>query len=179
MNYYKEEQFIAHVDTDDKIIGNVERWDAHKNGVLHRAITITVWYNEFAVIQHRKHPVFDNVFDLTVSSHQLMVGDQLESDEHTLYRTLHRELGLLERDIISQPKLNGVIYYKAKDKLAPYTEHEMCHIYSVNTAKAPEMNRDFAYGYSLQKKEEILKPESPLKVVFAPWVIKMLEKGML
>ncbi len=178
MSYYDENQYIAQVDEQDTILGKVERWDAHKKGILHRALTVAVFYHDFAVLQHRKHPVFDNVFDLSVSSHQ-MYTDTVEDDISTIHRTLEREFGLSKSDLNEPPTQQGVIVYEAKDPQSMYTEHEVCHIYSCESKQAPKINLDFAYGYSLQKMDEITNRKSPLYAILAPWVKKMIEEKMI
>ncbi len=178
MTYYDETQYIAQVDEQDTILGKVERWDAHKKGILHRAITVAVFYQDFAVLQHRKHPVFGNVFDLSVSSHQTY-SETVEDDISTIHRTLERELGLRKSDLKDPPTQKGVIVYEAKDPHSEYTEHEVCHIYSCLSMQAPKINFDFAYGYSLQKMEEITNRKSPIYAILAPWVKKMIEEKMI
>jgi len=179
MQYYKEIQDIAKVDKSNNILSRIERWEAHKKGILHRALTVTVWYKDQLIFQHRKHPVFDNVFDLTVSSHQLFNSEILEDDLTSVYKTLNRELGLKKDNLQTQPKKMGVIYYKASDKNSAYKEHEMCHIYSCQTNLMPVFNPNFAYGYSLQNKEAVLNDKNKLKLLFAPWVSKMIEENLL
>ena len=179
MSYYDEQQEIAHVDEHDNILSSIEKWEAHKKGILHRAITVAVFYKDFAILQHRKHPVFDNVFDLSVSSHQLITNGKIERDEDTLYRTIDRELGLSETDLIDKPIHDGEICYKATDPHSKYIEHEVCHIYTCHSKNAPKINLEFAYGYSLQKVEEIKNQKSPLYSILAPWVKEMINKELI
>ncbi len=179
MSYYDEQQEIAHVDKHDNILSTVEKWGAHKKSILHRAITVAVFYRDYAILQHRKHPVFDNVFDLSVSSHQLMTNGEIESDISTLYRTIDRELDLSQKDLIQDPESNGSIYYKAPDPHSEYVEHEVCHVYTCHTKKVPKINLEFAYGYSLQKVEEITNKKSPLYAILAPWVKEMIKQEII
>lgn len=178
MKYYDDLQYIARVDSQDTIIDRVERWEAHTKGLLHRAITVAVYYQDFAILQHRKHPVFDNVFDLTVSSHQLY-DKEIESDESTIMRTLERELTIKRSDLEGKPKYEGNVIYQAQDPNSIYQEHEVCHVYTCHTKMVPKMNLDFAYGYSLQKIDEIKNKKSPLYAILAPWVREMIEKNLV
>jgi len=178
MSYYNKLQYIAKVDSDDKILDKVERWKAHEEGILHRAITVAVFYEDYAVLQHRKHPVFDNVFDFTVSTHQILVDD-IEDDMAAIEKTLERELGLEMSYLIESPVSKGVVKYKAKDPNSKYTENEVCHIYSCQTTVVPAINLEFAYGYSLQKIESITDKKSPFHTMLAPWVKEMLKKNLL
>ena len=92
MNYYKEKQYIAKVDRKGNVLGKIEKWKAHKKGVLHKAFTIIIQYKNMYILQHRKHPVFDGVLDLSCSSHQVFVKGKLQSTEDAALLALKREL---------------------------------------------------------------------------------------
>jgi isopentenyl-diphosphate delta-isomerase len=177
MNYFDQKQFIAQVDTNDNILGRIEKWEAHKKGILHRAFTVTVFFEDQILLQHRKHPVFDSVFDATISSHQIYINDSLQIDEEAILSTLQREWNIQESDLTETPTLKGTIYYKAKDPLSEYTEHEMCRIYSCTVKELKLPNLEFAYGFSLQKIDDI--KNNALYPLFAPWVTKALEEKLL
>ena len=69
--------------------------------------------------------------------------------------------------------------YKAKDPKSIYTEHEVCEILVVKIKKLPIPNFDFAYGFSLIKKEDLLDKKSRIYKNLAPWVIEAIDKNML
>src|SRR3989344_317831 len=71
-NYYKQKQYVGKVDKNGKHLGYVEKWDAHKKGILHRGFAIILVYKNYYLLQHRKHPAFDAVLDLSSASHQLL-----------------------------------------------------------------------------------------------------------
>src|SRR3989338_8675413 len=81
MDYYKQQQFLAQVDENDKILGKIEKWDCHKKGILHRGYTCILIYQNSFVLQHRKHPVFDGVFDLSFSSHPVYRPELVSESE--------------------------------------------------------------------------------------------------
>ncbi|MEK7597376.1 MAG: hypothetical protein AAB441_01900 [Patescibacteria group bacterium] len=169
MDYYKKELFLAEIDKDDNVIGKIERWQAHKNGILHRGFTTILTYQNNIVLQHRKHPAFDGYFDLTFSSHQIYVYDVLQTDEDAINKTLKREWNINGSGLKSIPKYLGKFYYKAKDPNSIFTEHEIDYIYQAELKKLPTPNLDFAYGFELVSKEEIKN----YKV--APWTNKIIE----
>lgn len=179
MNYFDQTQYIAQVDKDDNIIGQIEKWEAHKKGILHRAFTVAIIFENQILLQHRKHPVFDMVFDTTISSHQIFDGDKLQSDEEAVLNTLQREWSITENDLLIKPQLKGVLYYQAKDSMSEYVEHEMCHIFSCSIKELKLPNLEFAYGFSLQKVEDIKKQSNQLYPLLAPWVQKTFEEGLL
>lgn len=179
MDYYKNLFYIAQVDEKDTITGKVERWEAHEKGILHRAFTVAIFYQGKVVIQHRKHPVFDDVYDVTVSSHQIYVHDKLQDDLEAVYPTLQREFGISQQDLLSPPVYKGNIYYKAPDPKSRYIEHEVCHIYTCEVKNLPQPNLDFAYGSLLASIEELKDKNSSLYSKLAPWVQECLKTGLL
>lgn len=179
MDYFDQTQHIAAVDKTDTIIGKVEKWEAHKKGILHRAFTVAIFFEDQILLQHRKHPVFNNVFDATISSHQIYVEDQLQADETAVLMTLKREWSINESDLIQKPEFKGTVYYQAKDPLSDYTEHEICRIFTCSIKELKLPNFDFAYGFSRQNLEEVKKKESNIYTLLAPWVQKSFEEGLL
>lgn len=170
MDYYKEIQYIAQVDKDDIVVGRIEKWEAHKKGILHRGYTAILMHEDRVVVQHRKHPVFDDVFDLTFSSHQIYKGENLQTDEQALRNGLLREWGMESSHIIEPPKLLDKVYYRAVDEKSPYTEHEIDYIFLIILDKIPVAHPDFAYGYELIPKADLRKKIYNLHAKPAPWV---------
>ncbi len=189
MSSRNKKQIIARCDRQGNIIGEIERWEAHKKGILHRAFTLAITYRNFYILQHRKHPVFDGVFDITSSSHQIMKNGKLEETLHAADRTLYREWNIKPGDVLGKMKLNGAIYYKAKDTNSIYTEHEYCDIVELRVKKIPEPNFDVAYGYSLisqkdlghigQRPIRLWRKKARTYSLLAPWVKKAIEEKLI
>lgn len=177
MDYYKQKQFLAEVNKKDEVIGKIEKWEAHKKGILHRGYTAIVTFEDQLILQHRKHPVFDNVFDFSFSSHQLYVGDKLQDDVVAVLDGLQREWGIHAEDIIDDIKLSKKVTYKAFDDVSGYYEYEVDHICTVELSKIPTPNYEFAYGFFTLHKNNIDKLEdSRIQSLLAPWVNVMLKK---
>ncbi|OGK35133.1 hypothetical protein A3A93_02855 [Candidatus Roizmanbacteria bacterium RIFCSPLOWO2_01_FULL_38_12] len=172
MDYFDQLQYIAKVDKNDKVIGKIERWQAHKKGILHRGFTLAVFYKNKIVLQHRKHPVFDGVFDATISSHQIFENEKLEDDISAIYKTLDREWNIGEENLDAKPKYVGKIYYQATDPRSDFKEHEICRIFSCSLKNLKLPNFEFAYGLIVKPLNEIKNPKNPLYPLLAPWVIK-------
>lgn len=172
MDYYKENQYIAALDKKGNILGNIEKWEAHKKGILHKAFTVIIQYKNFYVLQHRKHPVFDGVFDLSCSSHQIYINEMLQDTTTAALIALKREWGILEKDIVGKIKIEKPIYYKAKDKNTGFFEHEVCDQVFVKVREIPAPNFTYAYGISLVTKEDLRKKE--IYNLLAPWAKKTL-----
>ena len=178
-NYYKQKQIIAKVDKKGNIIGKIEKWEAHKKGILHKALTVSLVYKNSYIIQHRKHIAFDGVFDLTASSHQLFIKNKLQTTIEASLDCLKREWGLTSKDFLTKPKILGAVYYKAKDAKSIFTEHEACDIVEIKLKRLPSPNFDFAYGFSLVKKDELVNKKSRLYENLAPWVKVAIEEKLI
>lgn len=174
MDYYDKVQYIAQVNKLGEILGKVEKWEAHKKGILHKAFSVTLQYKDYYIIQHRKHPVFDGVYDLSCSSHPIYKGNKLEEDEDAVIKTLKREWNITKKDIKGRIQNIGVIYYKAKDPKSRYTEHEVCDQFLVQLKTLPKPMLQYSYGYSLVTREEIQKKKSRIYENLAPWSKKVV-----
>jgi len=179
MNYYKQKQMIAKVNKKGEVIGKIEKWEAHKKGILHRALSVTLIYNGDYILQHRKHPAFDGVFDLTSSSHQLFINDKLQTTIEATLDCLKREWHLSEKDFLGKPKVLGAVYYKAKDQKSIYIEHEVCDMVSVKLKKLTMPNLDFAYGFSLVKKEDLVNKKGRIYENLAPWAKVAIKQKLI
>ena len=173
------QQIIGHCDKRSKILGGIERWEAHKKGILHRAFALAIVYKNYYILQHRKHPVFDGVFDITSSSHQLYSNGKLQDTLEAAKFCLFREWKINESDIVGKFKLKGAIYYKARDAKSVYTEHEICDIVEVRLKKIPTPAYEFAYGSSLVTKGELANKKSRIYSLLAPWVKVAIKKNLI
>lgn len=172
-NHYQKELFLAQVDEGDNLLGQIERWEAHEKGILHRGFTAILQCQDKILLQHRKHKAFDGVWDLTFSSHQVYVNGILQSDFDAIYEGLEREWNLSRRDVASIVS-KGKIYYKAKDSKSIYTEHEIDYIYLVKLYNLPKPNLEYAYGFETIGTNNINDEISKYNI--APWVEKMKNK---
>ncbi|MFA9289267.1 MAG: hypothetical protein ACEQSA_05315 [Weeksellaceae bacterium] len=179
MSYFDQIQYIAHVDKADNILGKIEKWQAHKEGILHRAFTICLHYEDKIILQHRKHPVFGGILDATISSHQTYDGEELQSDETAILNTLKREWFIEQTDLIGGLNMKGKVYYKAQDPRSAYIEHEVCYVYSCAMKNLVLPNFEFAYGFSLCDPEELKDKKGALYPQLAPWVKEMIEKKLI
>lgn len=178
-DYYKSKQMIARVDRKGNIVGKIEKWEAHKKGIPHRGFTVAVFFKDYLILQHRKHPAYDGTFDITISSHQLFLNGRLQDKADATCDALKRELNIGKNDLISEPKNLGFVYYKAKDPNSEFTEHEIDDILVVKVKKIPTPNYEFAYGISLVKKEELSNKKSRIYENLAPWAKVMLTKKLI
>ena len=176
MQYYQKKLFLVEVDVNDKIIGRIERWRAHKEGILHRGFTVVLTYRNHFVFQRRKHLAFDKALDLSFSSHQVYAGERLQTDLEAIYIALQREWNIDKTALIEEPKLLQKFYYKAKDTQSIFTEHEIDYVYKAELKNYPLPNLDYAYGCCLIEKEKMknLAGEIP-NFNLVPWASEIVK----
>lgn len=177
MDYYSEKQYLARVDKKNKVIGKVERWEAHEEKILHRGFSVCLIYKEQAILQHRKHLLFDGTIDLTGSSHPIYMNNELESNEDAVFRCLEREWNFNRSDLASPLVDKGTFYYMADDVLTEYGEHEVCYLFTAEVKKIPQFSSEYAYGQSLVDISKLKNGKFPLTKAFTPWTtpsIKLL-----
>lgn len=177
-SYYQQEIFIPHVDENDTYLEPVERWKAHREGILHRAFTVAVFLGDRIICQHRKHPVFDDVFDLTASSHPKVLNNIPQSIEDAIQETLQREW-LLAPSSIRNLRMSGFALYDDPDPKSEYREHEYCYLYTAHVDSLPTVQLEMAYGFSLLTTSELKDSSRSLYPALAPWVVAFLEKGLM
>lgn len=176
MDYYKKTLYIARVDRNDRVLGPIERWKAHKEGVLHRGFTVGLIYKNFFICQHRKHPVFDGFLDLTASSHLIYKGGKLESNLEGVYRTLKREWNISKKDIQGSFGEKGKVYYRSS--YGNFIEHEICYFFSARAKTIPQVNFEYAYGFSLLTLNDLKSKNTPFAGAIAPWVKEALKQNL-
>jgi isopentenyldiphosphate isomerase len=179
MDHLKKTLYIAHITEADTVIDQVERWEAHRKGILHRAFTISLFFEGQAILQYRKHPVFNEVFDVSISSHQIYENDTLQEDKIAIVDTLQREWNISTNDLLAPPRYKGLVKYIAKDPKSEFIEHEVCHFYSAELTNLKLPNLDMAYGFCLKKIEELKNPFDPLYPLLAPWVHEGLKHELI
>ncbi|MFO0703649.1 MAG: hypothetical protein U0525_02905 [Patescibacteria group bacterium] len=177
--FYKKELFICQVDKDDKIIGPVERWKAHRENILHRAISVVVYYEDKVFVQHRKHPLFDGYFDITIASHQFFENGKAQDDISSVYQNLLREWNVTRNDLKKDPEFIGKIYYMSPDWDTEFHEQEFDYFYKVDLKDMKLPIMDYCYGFSLLPLDEIKKGKHGILPHVTPWTKKAIEDGVL
>lgn len=165
-SYLRQSQTIIRVDEKGNPVGIIDKWEAHKKGILHKGFSVALFYNELIILQLRKHPVFDKVIDLTASSHPLVIDGKNQPEEDAVCDCLMREWNV-QRSELPNVRNCGSLVYKAEDG-AGYTEHEYCTFYSAVIDRFASSNWEFAYGYivvDLKFFKQNLKTYN-----LAPWV---------
>jgi isopentenyl-diphosphate delta-isomerase len=168
--YFQEIFYLPQLNREDEVIGKIERWEAHQKGILHCGFTAILFYQDQIVLQRRRHPVFDNFWDISFSSHPIYLKDRFETEEEAIIRSLKREWLLDEKAIEGKINFLTKTYYQAKDEKSGLIEHEIDYWYWINLKKKPTFNPEFAYEIRMINWNEIDNIFTNLQL--APWVEK-------
>lgn len=169
MNYLSQKINLIKIDKKDQIKGPIERWEAHREGILHRGFTCIIRINDLYIVQKRKHKVFNNVFDLSFSSHPIFINQKIEKIEDSIKKSFKREW-IFKGKILSLKFLDKY-YYKVKDEVSGFWENEINYLFLLTLKGEIEHNPDFAYGMDVLTIENLLKKFKQFN--FAPWVKKI------
>ncbi len=129
----KKEDFVILVNIADKEVGSLEKLEAHKKAVLHRAISVFICNSEGDWLLQRR--AFDKyhsrgLWTNTCCSHPLPGETSLEAAN----RRLKEEMGM-------QADLNEIFWFTYKEPLDnELTEHELDHVFVGITDELPKIN---------------------------------------
>lgn len=122
------------VDTNDRVVGTMEKMEAHRRGVLHRAFSIVLFNDEGKMLlQKRSKNKYHSsgLWTNTCCSHPLP-GETMEDATR---RRLMEEMG-----IDMQPAFSYKFIYKAKLD-HHLTEHELDHVFVGTFNGVPNINK--------------------------------------
>jgi isopentenyldiphosphate isomerase len=147
-------------------------------GKHHLAISIIlVNPQDQILLQQRKHLVFDDIWDVTLSSHQLHREDgSNETDEEAAMRALKREYGITE--VKNLKNWGGVNYFA---QYGGFCENEHDIFLTADYDGNLNLNPEVGYGYEWLDRREFLEDIEANPQSYAPWVVKgtqlLKEKG--
>lgn len=156
-------EHVILVDANDRAIGTMEKMEAHRKGILHRAFSVLLFNDAGQVLlQKRSKSKYHSsgLWTNTCCSHPLPG----ESMEDATRRRLREEMGI---DL--QPTFSYSFLYKAPLDHG-LIEHELDHVFVGTFNGIPNINRkeveDWKYVDLKWLKEDILKNPSDYTVWF-------------
>lgn len=169
-DYFSQKINLILVDKKDKIKGSIDRWQCHQEGILHRGFTCVIKLEKFYIIQKRKHKVFDNVFDLSFSSHPRMLkNNKPQKIEEAIIENFKREWNFKGK--IKKLKLLDKYFYKEKDEKSGFFENEINYLYLMEIDGKIKNKEEYSYGMDYLDFETLYKKFK--KFNFAPWIKKI------
>ncbi|MBS1952420.1 MAG: Isopentenyl-diphosphate Delta-isomerase [Cytophagales bacterium] len=161
---------VVLVDEADNEIGVMEKIEAHRKGVLHRAFSILLFNSKGEVlIQKRSLEKYHSagLWSNTCCSHPL----PHETMETATQRKLKQEMGIdLKTDFaykfIYRAELNNLI------------EHELDHVFVGKFEGTPNINSDEVAGWKWVHWEELKNQVKTKPNEFTFWFKKMMEQRL-
>lgn len=152
------------VNEADAELGFAERWSAHRQGRLHRAVSVFVVNSEGQVLLQRRaaaKPIFGGLWANTCCTHP-RPGEEPRS---AATRRLVEEMGI-EADL----ELCGTFTYRAEDQSSGLTEHELDHVFVGSSNDEPMPDPAEVDGFRWLD-VPVLVAELEWSEAFAPWVV--------
>ncbi|MBI2011212.1 NUDIX domain-containing protein [Candidatus Daviesbacteria bacterium] len=140
-------------------------------GKRHFAITVLVYNSQGEILlQRRKHQIFDNIWDITGSTHQLHKKDgKDETDEEATLRCLGKEYGI--KKVENLKNYGGVNYFA---EYGDFCENEHDIIFTARYDGEVRLNLQVAYEYRWEDKNNFLKDIEKNPQNYTPWAIKAI-----
>jgi len=169
------EEFVILVDEQDCELGIMEKMEAHKHGVLHRALSVLVFNSKGKLLlQKRAETKYHSggLWTNTCCSHPR----PNESISDAASRRLREEMGI-------EIKLNhaGSFIYKAKLDQG-LTEHELDHVFTGVFDAKPNINRHEVADWKYVSVHSLMKDIAAnptqytewFKIILSTWNMKKL-----
>lgn len=164
----KEEQVIL-VDAKDNQIGIMEKLEAHKKGLLHRAISVFIYNsNGEMLIQRRALEKYHSkgLWANTCCSHPFPGESSLEAAN----RRLQEEMGM-------KANLQEIFSFTYKSSLDNgLTEHELDHVFLGTTDTIPEINKDEVSEWKYTTHNDLTSDIEINPEKYAVWFKMIFEK---
>lgn len=165
------EQALIVVDDKDKMLGYAPRSECHTGkGKRHRAFVILLFNKEGKILlQHRKHKLFDKLWDLTAASHPLHINGKDESYIEAAHRCLKNEWGI---DKIELKNVGAFNYFKEHSE---HCENEHCALIVGEYNEKFVVNPEVAYGFRWVDFEQLLSEIHKNPDNFTIWLIEAVK----
>jgi isopentenyl-diphosphate delta-isomerase len=156
------EEFVILVDEQDRELGTMEKMEAHKRGVLHRALSVLIFNSKGEMLlQKRADSKYHSggLWTNTCCSHPRPA----ESVNDAATRRLREEMGI-------ELKLNhaGSFIYEAKLDQG-LTEHELDHVFTGTFNEQPNINKHEVEDWKYVSIDTLLKDVSENPTLYTEW----------
>jgi isopentenyl-diphosphate Delta-isomerase len=176
-NNEPQEEFVILVDEHDNELGLMEKMEAHRKGVLHRAFSVFVFNDKGQfLLQQRAFSKYHSggLWTNTCCSHPRKGESVLEA----AHRRLNEEMGF---SCALKEQFSFIYNRKLDNEL---TEHELDHVVFGTFNDAPILNPDEVADYTYIDKDTLIKEVQEHPEQYTEWfkicfdeVIKRLDLG--
>jgi len=165
------EQTLIVVDDKDNILGYAPRSECHTGkGKRHRAFVILLYNKDKKILlQHRKHKLFDKLWDLAGASHPLHIDGRNESYIESSSCCLKVEWKI---ENVELKKIGAFNYFK---EYGDRCENEYCALIVGEYNEELDTNPEVAYGFRWVSLEQLLSEIGENSEIFTPWLIEAVK----
>jgi len=160
---------VIAVNEQDEILGYLDKMEAHRKGVLHRAISVFIINsNGKWLLQQRAADKYHSglLWSNTACTHPF--SD--ESNDQAAKRRLLEEMGLTT-------ELTKLFTFQYKAILEnQLIENELDHIYMGITDEVPILNTDEVINYRYVSLDELIREVETTPEKFTPWFLLLFKK---
>ena len=150
------------VDENDEILGEMEKMEAHRKGLLHRAISVLIFNSKGEwLLQQRASQKYHSplLWSNTACTHP-MRGEEIEQAAH---RRLMEEMGM-------KSSLKKIFSFKYRAELdQDMIEHELDHVFIGETADLPKINKEEVESYRYVSTTELQQEINESPNQFTEW----------
>jgi isopentenyldiphosphate isomerase len=171
---------VVLVDDNDNKLGYRGKEECHMvhegvPGYHHRGLTVLVYNAEGQVLlQHRKHRIFDKVWDLAGSTHPYFRDGKQEGYEEAALRCLRTEYSGFEDAAVAKSSVS-VNYAAIDPRNKLYCENEFCRlVVSLHDGEIAHKSEN-AYAHRWVAFGELTEDVRKNPAKYAPWTIDLLE----
>jgi len=164
----KEERVIL-VDENDREIGTMEKMEAHRKALLHRAVSVFIvnskgeWLlQQRALDKYHSNGLWTN----TCCSHP-RPG---ETSQETALRRLHEEMGMYA-------KLKEIFHFIYREPIDnKLTEYELDHVFVGISDEQPNINTNEVLNWKYVAYSELKKDIGKAPEKYTVWFLKIVER---
>jgi isopentenyl-diphosphate delta-isomerase len=168
-----EEQMLLLVDEAGNFTGKYEKRSVCHTGKgrRHLAFVMLVYNKDRKILlQHRKHAIFDDMWDLAGASHPLHMKDKDETMQEAADRFLKNEWG------VPGLKVDDILGFNYFAQYGEKCENEHCRLLVAEHNGKFEPSGDHAYGFKWISLDDLVKDIIRNPKSYTPWLVVAVEE---
>jgi isopentenyl-diphosphate delta-isomerase len=162
-------EYVILVDKNDKELGTMEKMEAHRKAMLHRAISVFIVNNKGEWLLQRRafHKYHSNgLWTNTSCSHPRPGETSLDAAK----RRLQEEMGL-------KAELNEIFHFTYKEVLDnELTEHELDHVFVGVTDENPKINTNEVVDWKYVSYKDLKNDIELNRNDYTVWFLKIADR---
>jgi len=168
-----KKEFVVLVNRNGRRVGVVEKLEAHKKGLLHRALSVFIFNDRGQMLLQKRAASkyhFAELWSNACCSHPRPGEKILSAAKRRLKEELNFKTGLESK---------GVIAYRFSDAKSGLTEHEYDYIFTGAFNKEIDFNEDEVSEVRWISVPKLKKEIKNFPEKFTPWFLYIMKEGIM